>query len=174
MGSGHAPDDRVTGVSAWLVLWKAARTVEAQARLSVEASGLCLSDFGVLEALLHKGPLTVGELGRKVLLTSGSITASIDRLERDHLVERAMATSDRRSRIVHLTEAGEHLIRSRLAAHERDLDRAFEALSEAEMETLVAILAKVGRAAAGPSNEWAPVAGEKRPRPSSRAPALTA
>jgi len=127
-----------------------------------------------VDKLIGKAFLKGISVENKVLLTSGSITSSIDRLERDHLVERAMATSDRRSRIVHLTEAGEHLIRSRLAAHERDLDRAFEALSEAEMETLVAILAKVGRGAAGPSNEWAPVAGEKRPRPSSRAPALIA
>ena len=73
---------RIKGVHAWLALWRATRTVEGQARHSVEAAGLCLSDFAVLEALLHKGPLSVGELGRRVLLTSGSITTSIDRLER--------------------------------------------------------------------------------------------
>ncbi len=97
---------RVRGVHAWLALWRATRTMEGQARHSVEAAGLCLSDFAVLEALLHKGPLSVGELGRRVLLTSGSITTSIDRLERDGLVERMPASDDRRSRIVHLTEIG--------------------------------------------------------------------
>jgi MarR family 2-MHQ and catechol resistance regulon transcriptional repressor len=130
-------------VHTWLALWRATRTVEAQARHSVEAAGLCLSDFAVLEALLHKGPLSVGELGRLVLLTSGSITTSIDRLERDRLVERMPASDDRRSRIVHLTEAGDALIRVRFVAHERDMDRAFAALTAAETRDLVTILAKL-------------------------------
>jgi MarR family 2-MHQ and catechol resistance regulon transcriptional repressor len=97
----------------------------------------------VLEALLHKGPRSVGELGRLVLLTSGSITASIDRLERDGLVERAMASGDRRSRIVHLTRSGQELIAARYTAHERDMEQPFEALSAAELRTLVRILAKL-------------------------------
>jgi MarR family 2-MHQ and catechol resistance regulon transcriptional repressor len=118
--------------------------VEGQARHSVEAAGLCLSDFAVLEALLHKGPLSVGELGRRVLLTSGSITTSIDRLERGGLVERMPASDDRRSRIVHLTESGGALIRARFAAHEQDMDRAFAALSADETRELVTILSKIG------------------------------
>jgi MarR family transcriptional regulator, 2-MHQ and catechol-resistance regulon repressor len=134
---------RVKGVQAWLALWRATRGIEARARQSVENDGLCLSDFAVLEALLHKGPLAVGELGRLVLLTSGSITTSIDRLERDGLVERAQASADRRSRIVHLTMAGEELIRTRYAAHELDMEQPFETLSTAEMRTLVRLLAKL-------------------------------
>jgi MarR family 2-MHQ and catechol resistance regulon transcriptional repressor len=142
-------DRRVPGVHAWLALWRATRAMEGHARQSVEAAGLCLSDFAVLEALLHKGPLSVGELGRRVLLTSGSITTSIDRLERDHLVERTLASDDRRSRIVHLTEAGETLIRGRFAIHQRDMDRAFSVLTAAETRDLVSILAKLGPPAAG-------------------------
>jgi DNA-binding MarR family transcriptional regulator len=78
-----------------------------------------------------------------VLLTSGSITASIDRLERDGLVQRAVASGDRRSRIVHLTVPGEELIRTRFAAHERDMESPFEALSAAELRTLIRLLAKL-------------------------------
>jgi MarR family 2-MHQ and catechol resistance regulon transcriptional repressor len=96
-----------------------------------------------LEALLHKGPLSVGELGRLVLLTSGSITASIDRLERDGLVERATTTADRRSRIVHLTRAGRDLIDERYATHERDMEQPFATLTDTEMRTLVRILTKL-------------------------------
>src|SRR5689334_16176107 len=67
-----------TGVHVWLVLWKAARAVEAYAELSVSQLEICGSDFAVLEALLHKGPFPVNEIGKKILLTSGSIpTASI-------------------------------------------------------------------------------------------------
>jgi len=60
---------------------------------------LCGSDFAVLEALLHKGPLPVNEIGKKILLTSGSITVAIDRLEKRGLVERRAHGTDRRASV---------------------------------------------------------------------------
>ncbi len=64
-----------------LVLWKTFRTVELHAVRSIESLSLCPSDFGVLEVLLHKGPMPINTIGKKVLLTSGSITTLVDRLE---------------------------------------------------------------------------------------------
>src|SRR5687767_3338175 len=87
-----------SGVHVFLVLWKAARAVEAYAENSVSQLELCGSDFAVLEALLHKGPLPVNEIGKKVLLTSGSITSAVDRLENKALVERRAHQTDRRDR----------------------------------------------------------------------------
>jgi MarR family 2-MHQ and catechol resistance regulon transcriptional repressor len=136
----------LSGVQVWLVLWKATRAVERRAVRSIEALGLCASDFGVLEALLHKGPLPVNALGRKVLLTSGSITAAVDRLERRRLVERRSAPQDRRSRVVHLTAAGSRLIRKAFPAHAADMERAAAVLSPRERAALVALLKKLGRA----------------------------
>ena len=95
-----------SGIHLWLVLWKAFRSLEAHAHRHIAELELCLSDFGVLEALLHKGPLTVKELGAKVMLTSGSMTAALDRLGRRGLVERKEDDVDRRVRVVRLTEAG--------------------------------------------------------------------
>src|SRR6516225_1705661 len=92
-----------SGVHVWLVLWKTSRAVERRAEQSIERLDICRSDFGVLEALLHKGPLPVNEIGKKVLLTSGSITTAVDRLELKRLVERKDSPDDRRARIVHLT-----------------------------------------------------------------------
>jgi hypothetical protein len=69
-----------SGVHVFLVLWKAASAVQAYAEKSISALEMCGGDFAVLEALLHKGALPVNEIGRKVLLTSGSITA-VDRLK---------------------------------------------------------------------------------------------
>ena len=77
-----------SGVHVFLVLWKAARAVEAYAEKSISGLRMGSSDFAVLEALLHKGPLLVNEIGKKVLLTSGSITVAVDRLETKGLVER--------------------------------------------------------------------------------------
>ena len=133
-------------VHLWLLLWKATKSIEAQARRSVEATGLCLSDFGVLEALLHKGPLPISALGKKVLLTSGSITTAVDRLERDGLVKRANAQTDRRSRIVHLTPAGSKLIRRVFTEHARDMEQAFSPLTKPEREAVGNLLRKLGRA----------------------------
>ncbi|MGH9661774.1 MAG: MarR family winged helix-turn-helix transcriptional regulator [Bryobacteraceae bacterium] len=138
-----------TGVHAWLLLWKATKALEAHARRSVRASGICLSDFGVLEALLHKGPLPVGALGRKVLLTSGSMTAAVDRLERRGWVKRADGATDRRARVVHLTKAGSKVIRELFAEHARDMERAVSCLDGREIRALVPILRKLGLGAKG-------------------------
>jgi MarR family 2-MHQ and catechol resistance regulon transcriptional repressor len=150
MAATAAADARVTGIRAWLLLWRSAKALEALARRSVESSGLCLSDFGVLESLLHRGPLPVSELGRRVFLTSGSITTSIDRLERAGLVARTTTSADRRARIVHLTDAGRALISDRFAQHEGDMERAFAALSNDEIAALDGILLKLWRTAARP------------------------
>src|SRR6266536_1515289 len=99
-----------SGVHVFLVLWKAARAVEAYAQKSVSGLEMCGSDFAVLEALPHKGPLPVNEIGKKVLLTSGSITVAVDRLEQRELVERRAHGTDRRARVVHLTREGRKLI----------------------------------------------------------------
>src|SRR4051812_26166899 len=101
-----------SGVHVFLVLWKAARAVESFAQNSLSHLEMCGSDFAVLEALLHKGPLPVNEIGKKVLLTSGSITVAVDRLEEKGLVERRTHNTDRRAKIVHLTSEGKKLINS--------------------------------------------------------------
>lgn len=140
-------ESTASSVHLWLLLWKAEKAVEEQARRSVKATGLCLSDFGVLEALLHKGPLPISALGEKVLISSGSMTAAVDRLERGGFVKRAEASADRRSRIVHLTSKGSAFIRKLFAEHERDMERAFSRLNNSERETLAPLLRKLGRGA---------------------------
>lgn len=136
------------GVTLWLLLWKATKAQEARARRSIEAMGLCLSDFGALEALLHEGPLPVNTLGRKILISSGSITAAVDRLERQGLVERRASASDRRARIAHLTAQGKALIEGLFQEHVRDMEQAFACLDSAEKDALANALGKLARAGA--------------------------
>lgn len=146
-----------SGVHLWLVLWKASRAVEAHAHKSIAAQPICPSDFAILEALLHKGPMPVNTIGRKVLLTSGSITTAVDRLAAQGLVERRAHTTDRRARVVHLTREGTRLIERVFGEHERDMERAASALSLSERATLVRLLKKLGldaqRAIAGPHSQ---------------------
>src|SRR2546421_12769185 len=95
-----------SGTHLWLVLMKAHRTLERLATRSIESAEGGLSDFAVLEMLLHKGPQPVNEIGRRIELTSGAITTAVDRLESRGLVTRESHPSDRRARIVRLTAAG--------------------------------------------------------------------
>src|SRR5437764_9168991 len=79
----------VSGTHLWLVMMKAHRALQRLATRSIESSGVGLSDFAVLEMLLHKGPQPVNEIGRRIELTSGAITTAVDRLESRGLVTRA-------------------------------------------------------------------------------------
>src|SRR6266851_7538673 len=105
-----------SGVRVWLVLMKAHRSLARHAERSIVSLDMCISDFAVLEMLLHKGPQSVGDIGRRVDLTSGSITTAIDRLEKRGLVARAAHASDRRARVVHLTPDGKTRIRQAMAS----------------------------------------------------------
>jgi MarR family 2-MHQ and catechol resistance regulon transcriptional repressor len=135
-----------SGVHLWLVLWKAFRAMEAEANRSIAGLGLCRSDFGVLEALLHKGPLPVQALGEKVLLTSGSMTAAIDRLVRRGWVARETDAEDRRVRLVRLTPEGRKTIQALFRRHERDMERAAAGLSGTDREEFIGLLRRLGKA----------------------------
>jgi MarR family 2-MHQ and catechol resistance regulon transcriptional repressor len=141
------------GIHVWLVLWKAAQAVEAYAKRSIVDSEMCGSDFAVLEALLHKGALPINEIGKKVLLTSGSISVAVDRLEARGLVERRACRDDRRAKIVHLTRAGRNLITRAFATHAAEMERLTAELSTDERTTLIRLLKKLGYKAAAESNE---------------------
>src|SRR5437762_3656125 len=138
-----------SGVHVFLVLWKAARSAQAYAEKSILELEMCGRDFAVLEALLHRGPLPVNEIGKKVMLTSGSITVAVDRLETKGLVERRAHGTDRRARVVHLTKEGRKLITRAYADHAADMERlALASLTRAERETLIGLLKKFGYKAA--------------------------
>src|ERR1700760_5157418 len=105
------------GVHIWLVMMKAFHAVNGYAARSFQSHGLGDSDFRVLEALLHKGPLPVNTIGPKVFLTPGSISIAVDRLYEKGLVSRVESTEDRRVRIVALTSRGKDLIGAAFRKH---------------------------------------------------------
>jgi len=113
--------DRMKAPRLWLVIAKSYRALSLLAEQSIANTGLCLTDFAALEALLHKGPLTISEIQDKVRLASGSMTAAIDRLEELGLVVRKSTLSDRRARLVELTAQGKRLAASCFERHAKDL-----------------------------------------------------
>ena len=105
---------------------------------------LTYSQFAVLEALYHLGPLTQGEVSHKVLKSGSNMTTVIDNLERDGLVRRERDADDRRVIHVHLTEAGSKKVEEVFPAHVAALVEEFGALSAAEQETLGELCKKLG------------------------------
>ena len=132
----------------WLVMMKAMRALTRYAAAGIEETGLGLSDFGVLEVLLHKGPLPVNTIGPIVDLTPGSISIAVDRLFEKGLVSRVESTEDRRVRTVALTPRGKDLIVSAFRKHAGQMRRVFSELSAEELRGLEAELKKVGKRAA--------------------------
>jgi MarR family transcriptional regulator, 2-MHQ and catechol-resistance regulon repressor len=139
--------DNVSAPRLWLVLARAYGSIVSYIEGSINGLGLGLSDFMVLEVLLHKGPLTISVIGEKVLLASASMTSAIDRLEKRGLVVRRSCSSDRRIRLVELTCEGKGFIAEIYARHEKDLEQVAAGLSEEERRTMYEGLKKIGLAA---------------------------
>ena len=145
MNDPEAGPTNTSGIHLWLILMKAYRALAQVDARSIASSGLGISDFAVLEILLHKGPLPVNAIGRNVMLTSGSITTAIDRLERKRFVRRQACPNDRRVTFVTLTATGRTLIRRVFSAHASKLETVFEPLSAAERSALATLLKKLGK-----------------------------
>jgi len=135
-------------VHVWLVMMKAMRALTKYAAADIEETGLGLTDFGVLEVLLHKGPLPVNTIGPIVDLTPGSISIAVDRLFAKGLVSRVESAEDRRVRMVALTPRGKDLIVAAFRKHSGQMKRLFSELSSEELHGFEVALKKVGKRAA--------------------------
>ena len=136
-----------SSAALWVVLARAYRAMAAFVERSVAALDIGLSDFMILEALLHKGPLTMSELCEAALITNASMTAAIDRLEERAFVERVADKQDRRVRRVQLTAQGTALIKRLYVRHERDLDEVMSGVHPSERAELRRGLKTIGLAA---------------------------
>lgn len=132
-------------VRAYVKLMRAQRGVLARLEPALAACALTLTQLGVLEAVLHLGPLTHRELGRKLLTSPANLTDVVDKLERRALVRRVRATEDRRLVRVELTDPGRALIQAVFPAHAADIAAAMSALDPAELAQLDRLLRKLGR-----------------------------
>ncbi|HEY2569582.1 MAG TPA: MarR family transcriptional regulator [Candidatus Udaeobacter sp.] len=135
----------ISGVHVWLVLMKAFQALMPHAAESIGRTRLGDSDFRVLEALLHKGPLPVNTLGPKVWLTPGSISVAVDRLVKKGLVSRKDHPGDRRVRRVELTAKGRALITRGFREHAAAMETVVSVLSKNERLILLRLLKKLGK-----------------------------
>ncbi|GMA16343.1 MarR family transcriptional regulator [Deinococcus metallilatus] len=146
-------EEERAALDAYIKLWRAAHAVEVGANRHLADHGLTISQFGVLEALYHLGPLSQRQLADKILRSSGNLTMVIDNLERDGLVRRERDPQDRRVMKVFLTEAGEALVTRVLPDHVRGIRSVFSGLTPEELGQLAALTRKLGKGLAEPAAE---------------------
>jgi len=138
-----------TALKLFVVLARAQRAIAERTEASLAAHGFTSTEFGILEALFHKGPLLLGDVQRKILVSSGGITFLVDRLADRGLVERKPCPSDRRARYAALTRKGEALMTAIFPGHADAIREAVSGLTRAEQRQATALLRQLGVAAAG-------------------------
>ena len=125
-------------------LLRATESVTGRICAHLAGSKLTQSQFGVLEALFHLGPLSQGEVGRKILKSSGNMTMVIDNLEKGGLVKRERKSDDRRVLTIHLTAKGKRLIANLFPRHAENIVNEMSVLTQAELKELGRLCKKLG------------------------------
>jgi MarR family transcriptional regulator, 2-MHQ and catechol-resistance regulon repressor len=136
--------EQAAALKLWVVLSRAHETVAELARRDVERGELSLTEFGVMEALFHKGDLTAGEVSKRVLLRSGSLTYVIDKLAERGLIRRKICEEDKRRTYLQLTTAGSALMRKIWPGHAAVIELATSGLTLAEKRTVARLLRQMG------------------------------
>ena len=144
---GTTPE-QTAALRLWVIMSRAHAAIAEHASADVARHGLTLAEFAILEALYHRGSMLLGEVQRRILVSSGGITFLVDRLTAKGLVERRQCASDRRARYAALTEKGEALVAEIFPEHAEALTRAMGALSMTEMTAATEALRTLGRHAA--------------------------
>ncbi len=139
-----ATDERIA-LDAYVKLMRAGESLVDRLSPEMQAAGLTWSQFGVLEALLHLGPLCQKDLGEKLLKSTGNITMVVDNLEREGLVRRERRQEDRRYITVSLTDAGRALIEELFPKHARRVAELFSILSKEEQSELASLCRAIGK-----------------------------
>jgi MarR family 2-MHQ and catechol resistance regulon transcriptional repressor len=132
----------------WVVLSRAHAAVAEHSQADIARHGLTPMEFGILEALHHKGPMLLGEVQKKILVTSGGVTYLVDRLAAKGLVERQRCDRDRRAYYAALTPAGQELIREIFPKHAEAIRLAMSGLTEQEKDEAIRLVRTLGRHAA--------------------------
>ena len=147
-----APTKRSTAqdraLKLFIVLQRAAIAIERRVKAQADLHGLTWTEFEILEAVYNTGPLLLGDIQRKILLTSGGVTYTVDRLAEKGLMRREECETDRRAKWAMLTPKGTALIAAIFAPMADHIEELMSPLTAREQEDATACLRKIGLAAA--------------------------
>ena len=142
--------DEITTLNAFIKLTRASNTLHQQLSRSLAEYNLTESQFGVLEALYHLGPLNQRSIGEKILKSGGNITMVVVNLEKQGWVDKSKDLNDKRSYTVRLTAEGEQLIKEVFPGHLQRISALFSCLDHNELKELSELCKKLGLFA----SEW--------------------
>lgn len=137
-------NDTERALKLFIVLSRASKVVLEEANKLIESYKLNPTEFAVLELLYHKGRQPIQKIGQKILLSSGSMTYVVDKLEKKGLIERVYCTEDKRITYMSITAAGKELIEEIFPSHEKKLNELMSALSKSEQDMAIELLRKLG------------------------------
>ncbi|MCM3710114.1 MarR family winged helix-turn-helix transcriptional regulator [Sporosarcina luteola] len=137
-------NDTERALKLFIVLSRASKVVLEEANKLIETYKLNPTEFAVLELLYHKGRQPIQKIGQKILLSSGSMTYVVDKLEKKGLIERVYCTEDKRITYMSITAAGKELIEEIFPSHEEKINELMSALSKTEQDTAIELLRKLG------------------------------
>ncbi|MCC3358159.1 MarR family winged helix-turn-helix transcriptional regulator [Bacillus sp. REN16] len=127
----------------FLLLMQTSRALQERIRDDMMKNNISITEFSVLEVLFHKGIQTIQQIGKSVLITSGSMTYVIDKLEQKGLLKRSACPDDRRAIHVSLTDAGIEIMNKIMPEHEDFVNSVFDSLNSHEVDTLLDLLQRV-------------------------------
>ncbi len=136
--------NRNLSLNAFVVLMRASKSVEERIKKDIKSYGVSITEFTILEALYHKGDLTVNQICDAVLINSGSMTYVIDKLQQRGLLERITSEEDRRVIHVRITNQGKELMDDIFPQHEKVIEKVFKDVSPEELESVIDILKRIG------------------------------
>lgn len=127
----------------YLVLMQTSKEIHEQIKGEMTKYKLSITEFSALEVLYQKGKQTVQQIGNCILVSSGSMTYVIDKLEQKGFLKRNACPDDRRVIHVTLTDDGNELMEEIMPKHNELVEDMFDSLNSDEAETLAHILEKV-------------------------------
>lgn len=131
-------------LKSFVVFMKAAKSVQEKIKRDIESYGINTTEFMVLEVLYHKGKQTIHQIGQKILITSGSMTYVIDKLEKRGFIKRENCPDDRRSIYAVITSKGISFMDEIFPKHESIINQIFGVLSEEEKKIMIELNKKIG------------------------------
>lgn len=140
-------------LKALTIMLKAFQSTQDVIKQDMTKYGLNPTEFAVLELLYSKGEQQIQHIGKRILLSSSSMTYVIDKLEQKGHIERKPCATDRRVIFAHITEKGKNFMEEAFPLHEKMITELFSVLTEEELETVIPLVKKVGIAAAGQSTK---------------------
>ena len=141
--------EEVTALNGFIALLRATDSLHAHLSRHVEAAGLTMGQFAVLEVLLHLGPMSQRDIGTKLLRSGSNTTMVLENLERRRLVRRRRRPADRRAIDASLSPTGRRLIADLFPRHARRITRLFNVLSQRDQQRLAALCKTLGRSIPG-------------------------